>query len=59
MATMREFFHQLGHFFPIFEKGQGNLPPSPSNYAPEQAYHIIIFKTCFVYFLYIIFLISF
>ena len=23
------FFHKLGHFFRIFEKGQGDLPPSP------------------------------
>ena len=29
------FFHKLGHFFPIFEKGQGRPPPSPpSSYAP-------------------------
>ena len=24
------FFQKLGHFFPIFEKGQGRPPPSPS-----------------------------
>ena len=30
------FFHKLGHFFPIFEKGQGRPPPLPlSSYAPE------------------------
>ena len=23
------FFHKLGHFFPIIEKGQGRPPPSP------------------------------
>ena len=23
------FFHKLGHFFPIFEKGQGRPPPRP------------------------------
>ena len=23
------FFPKLGHFFPIFEKGQGRPPPSP------------------------------
>ena len=23
------FSHKLGHFFPIFEKGQGRPPPSP------------------------------
>ena len=23
------FLHKLGHFFPIFEKGQGRPPPSP------------------------------
>ena len=23
------FFHKLGHFFPIFEKGQGRPPPLP------------------------------
>ena len=30
------FFHKLGHFFPIFEKGQGRPPVvHPSSYAPE------------------------
>ena len=30
------FFHKLGHFFPIFEKEQGRLPPlPPSSYAPD------------------------
>ena len=31
------FFHKLGHFFPIFEKGHGRPHPpplSPSSYAP-------------------------
>ena len=28
------FFSKFGHFFPIFEKGQGLLPPL-SSYAPE------------------------
>ena len=29
------FLHKLGHFFPIFEKGQGRPPPSPpSSYPP-------------------------
>ena len=23
------FFHKLGHFFPIFEKGQERPPPTP------------------------------
>ena len=23
------FFHNLGHFFPIFQKGQGTPPPLP------------------------------
>ena len=23
------FSHKLGHFFPIFEKGQGTPPPPP------------------------------
>ena len=31
------FFHKLGHFFPIFEKGQGRPPlPPPSSYAPVE-----------------------
>ena len=33
------FFHKLGHFFLIFEKGQGRpppaSPPSPPRHAPE------------------------
>ena len=42
---MRNFTHRcsksghfppkLGQFFPIFEKGQGDLPPPPSSYAPD------------------------
>ena len=29
------FFPKFGHFFPIFEKGQGRPPPLPlSSYAP-------------------------
>ena len=32
------FFHKLGHFFPIFEKGQGRPPPPPpSSYASEDS----------------------
>ena len=30
MATIRAFSPKLGHFFPIFEKGQGRPPPSSS-----------------------------
>ena len=39
MATIRAFFPKLGHFFLVFEKRQGNLPPptAPSSYAPEHA----------------------
>ena len=31
------FFHKLGHFFPIFEKGPGGAAPLllPSSYAPD------------------------
>ena len=36
MTTIRAFFPKLGHFFPIFQKGQGRPPPlPPSSYAPE------------------------
>ena len=35
MTTIRAFFCKWGHFIPIFEKGQGRPPPSPSSYAPE------------------------
>ena len=40
------FFHKLGHFFPIFQKGQRrplpllhptNPPPTPFSYAPVKA----------------------
>ena len=37
MTTIRVFFPKLGHFFPIFEKGQGRLPPPPSSYTPKGA----------------------
>ena len=30
ITTIRMFFPKLGHFFLIFEKGRGDLPPSPS-----------------------------
>ena len=31
MTTIRVvFFFNLGHFIPVFEKGQGRPPPSPS-----------------------------
>ena len=36
------FFHKLGHFFPIIEKGQGRPPPSPSSYAPEHVSRSLI-----------------
>ena len=26
MTTIRAFFSKLGHFFPVFEKGQGRPP---------------------------------
>ena len=30
MTTIKVFFpHKLGHFFPIFEKGEGTPPPLP------------------------------
>ena len=33
------FSHKLGHFFPIFEKGQGTPPPlPPSSYGPDTSY---------------------
>ena len=36
MTTIRAFFPKLGHFFPIFEKGQGRSPTLPSSsYAPD------------------------
>ena len=35
MIAVRAFFlPKLGHFFPIFKKGKGDLPPPPSSYAP-------------------------
>lgn len=35
MTTIRTFFIKLGHFCPIFEKGQGRPSPlPPSSYAP-------------------------
>ena len=41
-----QFCPKLGHFFPIFEKGQGGPPPPPpSSYSPEtndENYHELI-----------------
>ena len=37
------FFPKLGHFFPIFEKGQGHPSPlPPSSYAPDVGLFIIL-----------------
>ena len=46
MTTMRVFFPKLGHFFPIYEEGQGRPPPSRSSPAPENE-RIIFSKTKF------------
>ena len=44
MTKIRAFFLKLGHFFPIFEKGQGRTPPlPPSSYAPDTD-SVIFFK---------------
>ena len=36
------FFHKLGHFFPIFEKGQGR-PPSPTPPPLVSSRYLILF----------------
>ena len=48
------FFHKLGHFFPIFEKGQGKPSPfPPSNYAPEVYWIIFILShSCHIWYRY-------
>ena len=36
LAIIMAFFLKLGHFLPIFQKGQGRpSPPPPSSYAPD------------------------
>ena len=37
MTAIRMIFPQIRALFPIFEKGQGDLPPlPPSSYVPDQ-----------------------